>query len=255
MKFIRFLLAATLLFLIMGCFDIDEEIDINKNGSGQWLMHVDMSQLVDIMQAYMSKDELEKQFPQKRMDTTISMRSLVDTAKNITPEKKALLQDGKVHLTVNMDEKILKTDMLFPFKNLSDMKQLRTSIGNNAAGAEQLFKGFGTDKNSDDSAQGPDFSMFSSLYDFNISDGTISSKLNKEKWQEAQKNPQFGQIKDAANTGIDVPYSLTIKLPRPVKKIDNPLAKISDDKKTITIKYNMMEIFDQPEKFEYHIEY
>ena len=86
--------------------------------------------------------------------------------------------------------------------------------------------------------------MFSSLYSFKITDGTISSKLNRQKWEELQKNPQFAQIKEAGNTGIEVPYSLTIKLPRPVKKIDNPIAKLSDDKKTVVIKYNMMEMYN-----------
>ncbi len=34
MKWIKFLLPAVLLFLLAGCFDIDEEIDVNKNGLG-----------------------------------------------------------------------------------------------------------------------------------------------------------------------------------------------------------------------------
>jgi hypothetical protein len=255
MKWIKFLLPAVFLFLLAGCFDIDEEIDVNKNGSGEWEMKIDMSQLVDIMQAYMSKEDLEKQFPQKKMDTVMLMKDLVDTAKNITPDKKALMRDGKVHIQVDMDQKILKTDMKFPFKNLSDLQQLRLAVGNNSSGAGQLLKGFSGNNDSGDSSQGPDLSMFSSLYNFKITDGTISNKLNKQKWEEVQKNPQFSQIKEAGNTGIEIPYSLTIKLPRPVKKIDNPIAKLSEDKKTITIKYNMMETYANPERFEYNIEY
>jgi len=255
MKLAKFLLPAFLLFSLASCFDIDEEIDINKNGSGQWQMHIDMSQLVDLMQTYMNKDDLEKQFPQKKMDTVILMKDVIDTAKNVSADKKALLHDGKVHLLVNMDEKVLKTDMQFPFSNLNDMKQLRSSLGNTNSGTGQMFKGLSGGKTGDDTSAGPDLSMFTSLYDFNISDGKISSTINKMKWDSVQKNPQFSQIKDAANTGIDVPYSLTIKLPRPVIKVDNPVAKISEDKKTVIIKYNMMEIYDKPEKFEYHIEY
>jgi hypothetical protein len=52
-----------------------------------------------------------------------------------------------------------------------------------------------------------------------------------------------------------VPYTLTINLPRPVKKIDNALSKLSDDKKMVTIKYNLIEVFEHPEKFEYTIAY
>jgi hypothetical protein len=55
--------------------------------------------------------------------------------------------------------------------------------------------------------------------------------------------------------GIEIPYTITLKLPRPVKKSDNPLAILSEDKKTVTIKYNLIEMMDHPQKFEYTIEY
>jgi hypothetical protein len=44
-------------------------------------------------------------------------------------------------------------------------------------------------------------------------------------------------------------------LPRPVKKIDNSLAKLSDDKKTVVMKFNLINAFDHPEQFGYSIEY
>jgi hypothetical protein len=62
-------------------------------------------------------------------------------------------------------------------------------------------------------------------------------------------------MKQASSMGAEIPYTLTVNLPRPVKKVDNALAKISDDKKTVTIKYNIIEMLDNPQKFEYSIEY
>jgi hypothetical protein len=254
MKFAKFLLPVVFLFSLASCFDIDEEIDVNKNGSGLWKMHIDMSQLVDIMQTYVGKEELEKQFPQKKMDTTLFIKDLVDTARNISPDKKALLHDGQVHLKLDMDQKVFKTNSIFPFKSVSDLDKLKSAVGDNSLGTGQLLKGLGGDKGSGDSHD-PDMSMFGSIYDFKIKDGTISNKLNKLKFDSLQKNPQFGQMKEAGGSGIDVPYSLTIRLPRPVTKINNPIVKLSDDKKTVTIKYNMMDTFQSPEKFEYIIEY
>jgi hypothetical protein len=256
MKFAKFLLPLVLLFSLTGCFDIDEEIDIKPNGSGEWKMNIDMSQLVDIMQTYMGKDELEKQFPQKKMDTTLYLKDLIDTVKSITPDKKALLRDGKVHLNLDMNEKIFKTSSVFPFKNVNDVEKLRSAAGSNSFGAGQLLKNFGGNKgDKSDNSQDPDMSMFGSVYDLKIKDGMISNKLNKTKWDSLQKNPQFNQIKDAGSSGIDVPYSLTIKLPRPAKKVDNPIVKMSDDRKTLTVKYNLMDTFQQPDKYEYNIEY
>jgi len=55
--------------------------------------------------------------------------------------------------------------------------------------------------------------------------------------------------------GISIPYTLTISIPRPVKKVDNELAKLFPDRKKIVIQYNLVEVFEHPEKFEYTIVY
>jgi len=201
---------------------------------------------------------MEKQLPQKVMDTTIFFKSILDTAKNITPEKKALLKDAKVNMKLNMDQKIFKTDMNFPFKNLNDLQQLSTSMSDGSIGTAQLLKGLNSAKGDDagvGNMQSPDINQFNSVYDFTVKDGLISRKLNAAKWKSFQENPQFSQMKEATSAGIEIPYTLTINLPRPVKKIDNALAKLSDDKKTITLKYNLIEVLDHPEKFEYTIAY
>ena len=52
-------------FLLAGCFEINEEIDVKADGSGVYSVHTDMSQLLQAMQTYLGKDEMEKQMPQK----------------------------------------------------------------------------------------------------------------------------------------------------------------------------------------------
>jgi len=58
-----------------------------------------------------------------------------------------------------------------------------------------------------------------------------------------------------SHKGVEINYTTTIVLPRPVKKVDNATAKLSDDKKTVTLKFNLIEVFDHPEQFGYKIEY
>jgi hypothetical protein len=101
----------------------------------------------------------------------------------------------------------------------------------------------------------PDMNQFNAIYDFKSHDGLISRKLNTQKWKDLQQTPQFAQTRDAANMGIAIPYTLTINLSRPVKKVDNELAKLSSDKKQVQIQYNLFEVFDHPEKFEFTIVY
>ena len=55
--------------------------------------------------------------------------------------------------------------------------------------------------------------------------------------------------------GIEVLYNVTYKLPRPVKSVSNPKAKISDDKRSVSLRMNLMEIFTKPDDFAFTITY
>lgn len=259
MKLIKFLLPVAFIFCLTGCIEINEQIDVKANGSGQWVTKMDMSQLLDMMQTYMGKDEMDKQLPSRKMDTTISFKSFVDTSTTISPEKKALLRDGKIGMKLNMDEKMFKTEMSFPFTSLSNLQKLYTSLGDGSIGTTDLLKSLTAGKSDSASPvgnmQSPDITQFNNIYDFKCKDGFISRKVNQEKFKALMDNPQLSQMKDAGNMGIEVPYTITINLPRAVKRVDNPLAKLSDDKKTVTIKYNLIEMINTPQKFEYSIEY
>jgi len=260
MKWIKLLLPAVLLMSLAGCFEINEQIDIKGNGSGQLTVNTNMSQLLEMMQTYIGKEEMEKQLPKKIMDTTLLMKDIVDTAKNMTADKKALVRDGMIHMKLNMEEKLFKADMHFPFANLNNLQKLYSSMNDGSLGTSNLFKGLASGKgeNADsagNSANMPDMNQFNAIYDFESRDGLISRKVNTAKWKALQETPEFAQMKQATSMGIEVPYTLTVNLPRPIKKIDNALSKLSDDKKTVTIKYNLIEVFEHPEKFEYTIAY
>jgi len=258
MKIVKVLLPLVFLFFLAGCVEINEDIDIKKDGSGEYSMNMDMSKLLEMMQSTIGKDELEKQMPQKKMDTSISMKSLVDTSTSISPDKKALLGQGHLHMSLNMDQNILKTDMHFPFKNQSQLQDLYTSIGDGSLGTGQMLKNLSPGKtDSPDNPQGgePDFGQFNSIYTFTSKSGYVSRTVNKEKFNALKESPQYAQIKQVGDMGMEVPYTITIHLPKPVKKITNTFAKLSDDKKTVTIKYNLAEVMEHPEKFEYTIEY
>jgi len=256
-KMKQFLILAGMVFLT-GCFEINEDIELHADGKGVYSIHNDMSQLLQAMSSYLGKDEMEKQMPSKNIDTTVMMRTLLDTAKNISAENKALTKDGYVHLVLNMDKKEFKSDIVIPFKSLSDLQKLYNSMNNQSLGFTQLFKGMAgkpdTASSGSDNSM-PDMNQFNAIYDFESHDGLISRKLNEQRWKALQQSPQFAQMKEAGNMGIQIPYTLTISVPRPVKKVDNILAKLYPDRKKVIIQYNLIEVFDHPEKFEYTIVY
>jgi hypothetical protein len=93
------------------------------------------------------------------------------------------------------------------------------------------------------------------FYTVTVEKGLISKKVDQEKFQQMMARPEMAQMSQMKESGMEILYTTSIKLPRPVKKIDNDLFKLSDDKKTVTMKYNMLEMLSTPEKFNFTIEY
>src|SRR5690349_17255885 len=109
------------IFLLAGCYEINEEITIDKNGSGTYVTKMDMGAMLQMIQNMAGEDELAKNGMDRVIDTLIQLKSVMDTAQNVTPQQKRLYRDGQMRLQLNLKESIFKADMSFPFKNYEDL--------------------------------------------------------------------------------------------------------------------------------------
>lgn len=254
MKMLKYVLVAGLAMGFAGCLDVNEKIDMKKDGSGTLTMDMNMGQMLDMLESYMGKDELEKKGVQK-MDTTINLKDILATDTSLPADKKALLSAGSVHIQLDPDQKIFTTHMRFPFSSQQNLQKLYSVISDGSLGTAQLFRDMGGAEGG--SVASPDINQFNGIYDFTSRNGLISKKVNVDKWKALMNDPQMAQIKAASQlgSGTDVTYTTTVVLPRPAKKVDNSLAQLSDDKKTVIMKFNLLDVLDHPEKFNYSIEY
>ena len=254
----RFIFLLLAIFCFAGCYEVTEEITINENGSGNFTTKMDMGQMLEMIQSMAGEEELAKEGLDKVIDTTIFMKSLLDSAKDVTPEQKELLKDGKLNLQMNMKEKLFKAQMNIPFKGYDKLQLLMSGEGNSMSGLSQLFKGVfdkGEEKPALDAPKEPGLEDMNSIFDVVIKDGLISKKVNLEKHKALVEKPEIAQLQQMASGGMEILYTTIIKLPRPAKKTENSLIKLSDDKKTVTLKYNLLDIIDSPEKFSYSVEF
>ena len=260
MKYLKYILSVVLCVFLVSCYEVNEEIQINADGSGTYVTKMDMGQLIDMMQTFAGEDALTKEGMDRVIDTTILMKNMLDSAKDLTAEQKDLMKDGQMKLQMNIKEKIFKMDMNFPYKNYKALQQLMSGQGGNNTGLTTLFKDMFGNKGEGGMDQpapsnGPNMDDFAGIYDVTIKNGFISKKVNAEKFKALTDRPEMAQVKQLSSSGMEILYTTTIKLPRPAKKTDNPLIKLSDDKKTATMKYNMLDLLDNPQKFSYTIEY
>lgn len=245
--------------LFASCLEINEEVEIKPNGSGELSTSMDMGQLIDMMQA-MGGEEFEKKKDEK-IDSFIYLKNIVDTASNLTTQQKDLMRDGKVHVKMDMAEKEFKIVMKYPFANLERLQQLNAAVSDGGLGLGNVMKGaMGGDKqqpglDQPSNGENNELDQLMSIFDYNISNGLIKKTVNPEKLKKLQDNPKMAEMKQGGDMGIEILYNVTYKLPRPAKRVDNPKAKLSDDKRTVTLRNNLMEIFTKPEQFAFTIEY
>ena len=255
MKALKFLVFCFLTCCLSGCFEMNEEFSVKENGSGAFSVNMDMGQLLDMMKAFMPPEELEK-MGQSR-DTLINMKDLVDTSTSLTSENKALLRDGTLRMQMNMQEKVFKVNMNYPFKSMDNLQKLYSNMGNGASSMGGLLKGMQGNSPMGGGAQ-PDMKGISSYFDLETKKNSITRKLNKQKYAALLNDSMMQQVKQmgAMGGGLgEVKMNTVIKLPAAAKKVTGAKAELSTDKKTILLRNNLLDIFEHPEVFEFSVEY
>ena len=265
MKFLRYLLVMVFCGLLVSCYEVNEDIVINDDGSGTYVTKMDMSQMIEMMQSFAGEEELSKGGLDRPIDTIMSMKSILDSNPKATAAQKELWKDGKMKLQMNLKEKIFKMDVNVPYKNFAALQSLMSGEGSAMTGISDVFKNMFDKKDEPkdnhptdqaiDPPKGPEMGDLSNIYDITVKKGFIGKKVNVEKFKALTDKPEMAQLKQMGTSGIEILYTTSIKLPRPAKNVSNPLLKLSDDKKTVTMKYNLLDLIDSPDKFAYTIEY
>jgi hypothetical protein len=243
--------------LLVACYDVNEEIVIKENGSGHYASKIDMSGLLEMMQNFGTEADLAKDGLDRPMDTVIMLRTMLDSNKTLNADEKAIMETGKMHMIMSLKEKKFTIDMDFDFRNNRDLEYLLAGMGNGGFG-DVLKDVFQKDKSPESQLDAPkdlDVDQFSNVYDVHVQKGSISKKINRAKLDSLMQRPEMAQMNQMGATGMEILYTTTIVLPRPVKSVSNAAIKVSDDKKRLTIKNNLMDVFEKPEVFEYSIEY
>lgn len=235
---------------------MDEDIVINEDGSGTYGLNTDMGQLLRMMQTFLTEDEMKLDSLDRPHDSTYLLKNMIDTASGVTAAQKELLKDGKMDLQMHLKENVLRMNLDIPFRNPNSLQQL-------IAGQTPRFNSFYKNAlemkdpapGQDYTPQEPDMTDLAKIYDVTIQNGLIRKQINPDRYKALISRPEIADLSKVAAAGIEVLYTTTIKLPRPAKKTDNDLVKLSADKKTATIKYNVLDLLKSADKFSYSIEY
>jgi len=250
MRSIRTWLFLLLPLALASCAETKEELVIKKDGSGTLELKMDLAKMVDMMKNFASDSDIQKQGLDKPFDTTMLLKSFIDTASGIASAKKAALRDGSIHLTLNIKEHIDKMDMAFPFKSTDQIPDLYQGLNTSASGLKELMG-----KSDGGQAGDKGLPQLSTVYDITVKNGIYSRKVNKERYETFKQGMNLEQLKQMGSVMGSISYTVSVSLPQPVKKTSNVKTVLSDDKKTVTLSADLLEAFEHPELLELEIEY
>lgn len=257
MKCFHWILAISVSVLFSACLDTVEEMTIRENGSGQVNTKMDMGGMLEMAKGMMAGEELSDMEMQRSIDTVIMMHTLTDTASNLSPETKALFKNAELRMKMDMSKNIFKVDMMYPFKDLKELNQLQSAIreGGGIMNALKSMPGEKLDAPSEDMEGMDNLASPGNIYDIVVTNNRYSKTVNKAKLKTLLDNPKMEEAKGMMGMMGDMKATTIVHLPRAVKSVSNAEATLSADKKTVTLKYNIFDIFDAPEKAELTIDY
>ena len=254
MKKILLLISFVSVFLF-GCLNTEEDVTINADGSGIYKNAVDLSGLFDMMQMAASMDTSEstglKKISDKNIDSTISFKSFIDTVSSLTKDQKKLFEKATVRIKMNQEEKAFKLTMNYPFNNMDDLQKL-LELQQSGKVPNPLKQSMGNEM---PATGGDGLPSIDKIMNISFKNGLIERKIDQEKLADLKNNEHFKEAEKVEQMLEGITFSSSFHLPKVAKNTSGERLKLSDDKKTVTINYNLLDLIKAPTSLEFKVEY
>ncbi|HJY13415.1 MAG TPA: hypothetical protein VJ304_11550 [Flavobacterium sp.] len=248
MKLYKLLSFSFLLATLTSC-TFTENMYINDNGTGKYSVDVDGSALME-----MAGDQLGNQMgadAKKSIDSTFTFKQLIaekqDSISKLSPEAQKeikKLENFVFNIKMNGEQKQFLMNIATDFKSVSELQDILQSMN-----TLQKLEG-GTAPSTPFAGLGDNKSKLSYTYDGKKF--TRKAIIDKQKITQkaADSTADMSKMMFASSN-----YIIKYHFPKPVKKVSNPTALFSDDRKTITIQYPFTDYMENPDKLNFDVEF
>jgi len=245
MKKIRILFILFVMFGFTSCVDIEEHYDFKADGSCNVVYGFDMGKAVSVLMNLMT--DSVKHTPQFGMvkDTTLNFYSALpdSTQRKLSKEEVTMAQASNLAIKMDLKKNIMKVNITHLAKNSADLAYYlqhisKISMGNqlnNIAKNNKQTSGFDAQQ----LVAGQDY------YSYDVTPHKFYRIIDKAKFSAFLKKTAstFAMAKAML---IDMPYKVVLNFATPVKKVNNPKAIISADRKRVTLIADMDEVIKNP---------
>lgn len=237
MRKILVLLLGASLITLTGCFDIVEEVFLNRDGSGKYLITMDMSSMfTDPFMKGMMEEALAEQSGgdavEMEKDTMIYFKDMTEDA-DLTQREAMLIADAKMKMSMSQKEDKMLVTMEFPFKEVKDLTEIMKIA--EKVGAE--------DKMSGGMMGGGMMPTGGGLFELK------KKKLYRMPAPEVPENAEMDESMEMMKMFLGTAtYKTIYHLPGKVRKTDIPGATI--DGNTVTVEASLLEMMDKKAKID-----
>ncbi|WP_394750123.1 hypothetical protein [Spongiimicrobium salis] len=248
MKFIKLLACIGVLIAMSSC-NFTEEIYVEEDGSGKISLKFDGSQLLETMNEMgaPSSDEFEKP-----IDSIMSFKEIFDEKRDSISklpqeeqDKLKKLENFKMHMVMNPDEKLMKFDLFSDFKSVNDIGNVLNDFQNaSAITSTQTVNG---QSKSPVKSQKP-----TSEVTYSFSNNTFSRKVTITDQEAFQKSLEESKQTETFLTGSI--YTFRYHFPRKVKSTTAKDATFTVDGKTMVYQVSFLEMLKDPESISFEVE-
>lgn len=229
---------------------LTENIYVNDNGTGKFSVDMDGSSLMA-----MAGEQLGDQMgpdAKKNVDSTFTFKQLFEDKKDsiskLSPEaQKELkkLENFVVNTKMNAEKKEFLMTLSTDFKNVNELQDAVQALS-----ALQKLEGGANSSSPFGGGLGDNSSKLSYTYDGKKF--TRKAVIDKQKLAAKAKDSAADMSKMIFTSSN---YIIKYHFPKRIKKVSNPNALFSEDRKSITIQYPFTDYMENPEKLNFDVEF
>ncbi|WP_428331317.1 hypothetical protein [Mucilaginibacter sp.] len=247
MKKIRPLFLFFVLLSLSSCVDIEEHYDFKQDGSCNVVYGFDMSSAVSVLMNLMT-DSI-KETPQFSLvkDTTLNFYTALpdSTQQKMTLDEANMARSSNLSIKMNLKKSIMKVSVNHVAKNAADLEYYLKHISKISMNSQ-----IHSVTNTADNKQGLGFDAQQLVagedyYVYEITPHKFYRIIDKAKFNAFLKKTQSAFTMAKAML-IDMPYKVILNFAHPVKKVNNPRAIVSADRKRVTLITNMDDVMKNP---------
>lgn len=245
MKLYKLLSFCFVLATLTSC-TLTENIYVNDNGTGKFSVDMDGSSLMAMAGDQLGYDT------KKNIDSTFTFKQLFEEkkdsiAKLSSEAQKELkkLENFVVNTKMNGEKKEFLMTISTDFKNVNELQDALQSLS-----ALQRLEGGANASTPFGKGLGDNNSKLSYTYDGKKF--TRKAVIDKQKVAEKAKDSTADMSKMIFASSN---YIIKYHFPKKIKKVSNPNALFSEDRKSITIQYPFTDYMENPDKLNFDVEF